>query len=95
MTNEEIIMRYSFWDVVSECLVKFHSLNPAGASEQSAKLRGRLWELDRPAVKVYPSDMVYHEEPFYIACSLMKRPLKLEDSDYRERYQAILQGHGW
>ena len=93
MTNEE--MRFLFWDVVSECLVQFHGLNHADAYENSARLRGRLRELGRPDDMLYPSDMVYHEEPFYIACSLMDQQLKLEDAEYRKRYQAILRGHGW
>ncbi len=93
MTNED--MKFLFWDIVSECLVEFHRLNQAEAYENSAKLRGRLRALGRPKDMVYPSEMVYHEEPFYIACSLMEQPLKLEDSEYRTKYQAILQRHGW
>ena len=93
MMNEE--MRFLFWDVVSECLMEFHGLNQAEAYENSAKLRGRLRKLSRPDDMLYPSDMVYHEEPFYIACSLMERRLKLGDAEYSERYQAILNRHGW
>jgi hypothetical protein len=93
MTIEE--MKISFWDVVSECLVEFHGLNHAEAYEKSTKLRGSLRELDRPKDLVYPSDIVYHEEPFYIACSLMDLRLKLEGPEYRKQYQAILKRHGW
>ena len=91
--NEE--MRFLFWDIVSECLVEFHGLNHAEAYKSSANLRGRLKELSRPNDMVYPSDMVYHEEPFNIACNLMDRQLKLEDPEHRNRYQAIRQRHGW
>lgn len=42
---------------------------------------------------VRPSDIVYHEEPFYLACDLMDRQLKIED--HQEKYNAILERHGW
>ena len=93
MTNEET--RFLFWDLVLECLVEFHGLNHAEAYENSVRLRRRLRELGRPDDMLYPSDMVYHEEPFYIACSLMDHQLKLEDTEYRKRYQVILRRHGW
>ena len=88
MTNEET--RFLFWDLVLECLVEFHGLNHADAYQNSAKLRGRLRESSRPDDMLYPSDMVYHEEPFYIACSLTDQHLKLEDAEYRMRYQEDL-----
>ena len=75
--------------------MEFHGLDHAEAYKNSANLRGRLRDIGRPKDMVYPSDMVYHEEPFHIACSLMDQRLELKDPEYRKRYQAILQRHGW
>jgi hypothetical protein len=34
---------------------------------------------EQPGDVVRPSDIVYHEEPFYLACDLMNRQLKIEE----------------
>jgi hypothetical protein len=83
----------TFWDVVKECLVEFHKFNHADAHSKAMDLRHRLRESDRPKDMVYPSHLVYHEEPFYIACNLADRKLELED--YGEKYRTILGRHGW
>lgn len=93
MTREET--RLKFWDIVVECLMKFHNLTPSEAHQKAIELRSRLRKSDRPEAMVYPSGMVYHEEPFYIACNLAGRQLKLLNSEYQERYNAILQRHRW
>jgi hypothetical protein len=91
MTSEGTIIK--FWDVVVECLVEFHGFDHANAHKKAIQLRGSLRELDRPTDMVCPSDIVYHEEPFYIACNLTNKELNL--GDYQERYNDILKRHGW
>lgn len=91
MTNDKLTLK--FWDLVVECLVKFYGLNYADAHQKAIELRGRLRESERPDEMVNPSDMIFHEEPFYVASNLMDRQLKLKD--YRKEYTVILQKHGW
>jgi hypothetical protein len=54
---------------------------------------GRISRLNRSSETVRPSVIVYHEEPFYLACDLMNHQLNLEG--HREKYDTILQRHGW
>lgn len=82
-----------FWDVVVECLVEFHKLDCEEAYQKTIQLRKRLSESDRLEDGVYPSEIVYHEEPFQLACDLMANKLNAEE--HWETYIAILGRHGW
>ena len=99
MMNDEL--KFLFWVVVSECLIEFHGLQRDEAYKKPSSLRSRLKELGQPKKMNYPSDagdpndMVYHEEPFYLACSIAGNSLKLEEPEYKEKYQSLLGVHGW
>ena len=82
-----------FWDVVAECLIVFHDLDETAAHKKTKELRRRLKGLDRPDDMVMPSQLVYHEEPFYIACNLVNNQLDL--IQHHEEYKAILAQYGW
>jgi hypothetical protein len=78
-----------FWRVVEDCLVEFHQLARPDAQTQSKQLRAIL---DQPPPGVTRT-AVYHSEPFDVACNVAGRELDL--SNYRGRYEAILQRHNW
>jgi|GEM_PF-1247397 len=68
MENDAMIAetQESFWAAVRECLVRFHQLPDLAAVRKVAEFRSRLDEAP-PGV---PLDMVYHAEPFDVACDL-------------------------
>src|SRR5215216_5172674 len=72
----------SFWAAVRECLVRFHQLPDLTAVRKVAEFRSRLDEAP-PGV---PLDMVYHAEPFDVACDLAGNQLDRGDveAEYRE-----------
>jgi hypothetical protein len=109
-------LKLAFWDVVVECLMRFHHISYGEAYQKTIELRGRLRESDRLIAQaysvspqaaiapggrlrasdsdnIYPGEIIYHEEPFKLACELMDRQLDL--TEYWEEYNAILQRHGW
>lgn len=76
-------VKEAFWRTVEECLVEFHHLPRAEAFRQVQELRVRL---ERPPLGL-SGDVVYHDEPFDVACRLAGKALDL--SSHRPRYEAI------
>ena len=83
-----------FWKVVEECLVKLHHLKP---QEAQSKTRGFRAAIESDKEKY--GDMIYHDEPFYVACDLadlVEVPNQEQLlSKTREEYSAILHKIGW
>ena len=79
----------AYWEIVLACLVQLHGWSDGQAVQAVADFRKRLRALANPTAAV----MVYHAEPFDVACDLANRAL-----DYFERraaYATILaQQHG-
>lgn len=61
----------AFWAATVECLVRFHGHTCAGAREGVAAFRDRIAR----APVSRPEEMVYHDEPFNVACSIAGREL--------------------
>ena len=78
-----------FWDVVEDCLHRFHQLTEPVAKQLAEGLRGRI-ENPPPGIS---SDIFYHAEPFDVACDLTNRELDLEPN--RHEYDLILERHKW
>jgi hypothetical protein len=83
----------AFWEVVEDCLVKFHDTDKSCARTRSQEFRE---EVESGA---FPSgDKIYHEEPFDLACAIAKMPEQsvdqLFDKSYSE-YEKILKKRGW
>ena len=78
-----------FWNVVEECLKIFHGIGKEDAREKVSALREKI---ESPAAGM-SSDIFYHSEPFDVACDLAEKRLDL--SDLRERYNAILDKYNW
>ena len=78
-----------FWQIVEECLVTIHGLQRDEARRKRVALRERL---ESPPTGM-SSEILYHAEPFDIACDIAKQPR--ERSDYREQYNQILSDGNW
>jgi hypothetical protein len=76
----------SFWAVVQDCLVQFHGFQNDAASENVSSFRCRLPKGD--GQKPSFDDLIYHAEPFYIACDLAGEELPL--SQYQAAYETLL-----
>ena len=76
-----------FWAAVEDCLVQFHDFERDRAAETVTGLwrqlpKGPGGKCDEPSFE----DMIYHAEPWYIACNLAERDLSLDQhqSEYRD-----------
>lgn len=86
-----------FWGAVQDCLVQFHNFSRAKAAEKVTDVWRRLGDLASAARKKSSGspqrsfdEMIYHEEPWYIACNLAEKEMIL-DKKYRHAYLKILQ----
>ncbi len=61
-----------FWRVVVECLREFHKIAADEARRKADHYRNRIKQLPRGAAR-----LLYHLEPFDVACDIARRPLKL------------------
>ena len=67
-SNLDQASRIWFWSAVAECLEKFHKVDAESASRKIAKFRSTI-EADGGGSDG-ADDMIYHLEPFYLACDL-------------------------
>jgi hypothetical protein len=80
-----------FWAAVEDCLVTFHGLTPREAAERVTGFRRRLpTRLDN--LEPTFSDMIYHAEPWQIACNLAEQDLPI--ADHEPAYREILKRSG-
>src|SRR5262249_18463016 len=86
-----------FWAAVEDCLVSFHCFSRNEAAGKVTEAWRRLANLDEssiapgePAQGTQDSlqDMIYHAEPWYLACNLANQEKDL--SQYRTQYEQIL-----
>jgi hypothetical protein len=56
----------AFWSVVVDCLAEFHEMDRPRAQGAATELRARI----ESAPVGFNADIIYHEEPFYVACDL-------------------------
>ncbi|HEY3454496.1 MAG TPA: hypothetical protein VGK64_07815 [Bryobacteraceae bacterium] len=78
-----------FWATVEDCLVNFHHFERDKAAERVTTLwrqlpKGPEAKCDEPSFE----DMIYHAEPWYIACNLAENDLPL--TQYQSEYRNIL-----
>jgi hypothetical protein len=72
------------WAVVQACLVQLHGWTPHQAARAVAELRKRLRTTTNPMA----AEIVYHAEPFDIACDLAQNSLNF--FEHRAEYDAII-----
>jgi hypothetical protein len=82
-------LKEEYWEVVVDCLTRFHQFSAADARARSEKLRASI---EAPPEGI-SSEIFYHAEPFDVACDLAKR--RLDPSRYRAEYDQILRQHAW
>ncbi len=88
----QVALAASFWAAVEDCLVTFHHFERYAAAERVTGLRSRLpkgptTECDELSLE----DMIYHSEPWYIACNLAQEELSL--TQHQEAYEGILKAN--
>ena len=82
----------NFWTAVEDCLLTFHDFERDAAADTVTGLRRRLPK--GPTVKCEKlslEDMIYHSEPWYIACNLAQQELSL--TQFQESYESILKAN--
>jgi hypothetical protein len=80
-----------------DCLVEFHRVSPDTAQQMVSDLKERLASLAVPAPsgddggrgQLSYDDMIYHAEPWDIACNLANNPIRVERNS--AAYDRILQ----
>jgi hypothetical protein len=77
-----------YWAVVEDCLVQFHGFKRSDAAAKVTSLQKRLAQISTEIMLSDFDDMIYHEEPWYIACNLADKDMPLKP--HRTEYEAIL-----
>ena len=78
----------AFWGAVEDCLVSFHNLQREAAAGKVTSLWRRLREPDGYQGATSYADMIYHEEPWYIACNLAGSDVSIQE--HQSSYEKIL-----
>jgi hypothetical protein len=85
----------AFWSVVVACLKEFLALDPAQARNKADSLRSAV---ETPPEGI-SGELIYHNEPFYVACDLagVHGPRDQDDllERNRARYHALLEHYAW
>ncbi len=80
-----------FWTAVEDCLVTFHNVPRCTAAEKVTGLWRNLPSSIDDSRSAF-SDMIYHAEPWQIACNLAGQDLPI--AAYQQQYQALLAQNG-
>jgi hypothetical protein len=87
--NIDARARDAFWGAVVDCLEQFHGKPGPDAQALASALRARI-EWPPPGID---GDLIYHAEPFDVACNLAQ--VELDPDTYRPAYELILRRHNW
>jgi hypothetical protein len=99
----DAVLASRFWAAVRDCLVEFHNMQSEKAAAAVVESWNRMSNLDDSMAATNPknqdnelatglSDMIYHAQPWSIACNLTGEELSLDDCRW-EKYQQILYRH--
>ena len=77
-------LKNAFWAAVADCLARFHGIEPQIAKARTFELR-QTSESPPPGID---ADLVYHAEPFDVACRVAGHDLDL--AAFRASYDEIL-----
>lgn len=83
MVNEQL--KNAFWEAVIDSLEQFHGFSRTEAKARAFDLRS---DIERAPNSRFEPDLIYHDEPFYIASRLAGHELDFET--YLPAYRAIL-----
>jgi hypothetical protein len=86
-------LKDAYWEIVVDCLERFHGYSRSAAWEAASNLRSDLSSLPTgETLPPYDVELFYNEEPYYMACDIAGRDLPpgVHDREYqavvRERY---------
>ena len=82
----------SFWASVKDCLVTFHHIDTGTAADKVTSFWMSLSKATLSPGEPDFADIVYHSEPWYIACNLAQSDLPL--AGHWTAYQEILSKNG-
>jgi hypothetical protein len=88
MNMLDSILHLGFWMNVEDCLTEFHHFPPENARARVDAYRLRLTAAAQQEPLEWMEDLIYHAEPWNVACDLANSELPL--SAYLSQYQAIL-----
>lgn len=91
----DLAAKDAFWRVVEECLSRFHRFDALRSIQEARALRQQF---EAPPLDV-AGDLIYHDEPFYVACEIagLHDPKEQDRmlNQNRATYDTILSQHGW
>jgi hypothetical protein len=84
------LLKHAFWAIVTDCLQEFHHFE---RDEAVLRVAGYRESIENPPLEQLPpagydADLIFHEEPFYLASDLAGEELEL--SEYRNDYERIV-----
>lgn len=77
-------MRSRYWSAVRECLTRFHQFTKSEARAKATALRKRLEAPDSTTT----DSLIYHVEPYFVACDIAGIRDARAQSDRLERDQS-------
>ncbi|HLG12397.1 MAG TPA: hypothetical protein VI876_11625 [Dehalococcoidia bacterium] len=83
---DDKVYEAAFAEAVSQCLVVFHDFRSDSARERAKAYLARFAE------RTKGSPLIFHEEPFYLACKIARNELPLDDKfmpDYRKIMESV------
>lgn len=84
MNANELKLRQQYWLQVRECLIRFHHFTQKDAEGEVLRLLKKLpLDSNDPSV-----ELVYHVEPFRLACKVTGQRLSVKD--FAAEYQVVL-----
>jgi hypothetical protein len=78
----------AFWTVTTDCLIEFHGLSRVDAEHGVKALRASLADVRVAGAE----EMIYHDEPFHVACDIAGRDLDRFAPEIATEYQRMLEG---
>ncbi|HEY0021374.1 MAG TPA: hypothetical protein VGB24_00630 [Longimicrobium sp.] len=83
-------LKHAFWAIVTDCLQAFHNFE---RDEAVLRVAGYRESIENPPLEQLPpagydADLIFHEEPFYLASDLAGEELEL--AEYRNEYERIV-----
>lgn len=68
-----------YWKTTEDCLVEFHGFSPKSAIATTDGYRSRLDEAAEEAGAEWMEDLVFHQDPFNLACGLAGNDLPWDE----------------
>jgi hypothetical protein len=90
-TGKVTINTSRFWKTVEDCLIGIHEMDKHEARRRVGEFRKGLPISVHPDRQGEVNLMIYHEEPYYIACDIAQADVPLEE--HKKEYDDIRRRH--